>query len=1618
MSSQPFDDLPHLSAGEAAANLELMLTQASNETTRRRLQALLTAARAFEPDTDTLDYLAVRTTTVGDGPSASDTFRTFRSEFKKASARLGIPMTLDVDGHKKGGAEGRRCWFTGTSQRGRMVSKISANLTKGVADNLFVETDALTQDASDETSRAAEKELTVWVHLEHHPDITNIAEQIEQLLRPRLATHDQLGKLSISVRLSNCHLLAGQSNEQLDDRRLQATIIAPLMTHQWLADHQQPPWPIETDLVPLCAEPMGTRVKNGMVQLGSAPPVRVFKDGSRWPKRAGSNEAFVDELVDDLVDRIIAAHKHHQLRNMARSVALEDDTTVDHDAITIGLTEAGRSLQDKPTGQRDRTEAFHIVDHLEAWASDPEGKPYAVLLGDSGSGKTTAAQVLNNRLNAAYLLAQERGANTQGTARLSIYLDLRKADLDERQSPELERLINNVMEHTWEEEAARTISADVILDQVRDHGAVLIFDGLDEVLVRINEQRGKEFVQQLWRALTPAMVSDPNRNTGRLVMTCRTHYFPTIDNERSFFGGQDRTDGVPAMYEALHLLPFTEAQIRDYLAQHLGRKNAHQEGHAEVDAAMAMLADVHNLLELAERPYNLRLIAEQLGDLERLRDNGATVSLATLYDGFVRDWLSRDDTKHVLRPDDKRTLMEDLAGKLWRSSTRSMAHKDLSNWLMARLTEGTDLGRWFLVERPKFELTLEDLRTATFVVRPGADRFEFAHTSLLEFFLASYLVRALIDGRPDDWAIRMPSPETLLFVRDLLAELANDPDRAAEAEAAKAALRELGDTYRSEASELAFRYCAKAQGSDAITRPLAGFDLTGASLRHLELSGDFHQPLLNLSGSRLAGADLRDARLHRVRLDDADLSDARLDRAELIECSLSRTGLVRADLSAAILRDSRLANVSLAAATTQLTKVLRCQISDETFGVSHAFGDVLAALNVGGGPIGLDDAGVESASRVEPFMEGPADWTLAVSFSPNGSLLAVAKRNGAVLICDSVTGEVLRVLFGDERAAIGLAYSPDNIHVAVASYSGTTYILDTRSAAVVHTLKDPARRCAAIAYSPDGARIAIGNHDGTVGLWDSETGSIFSTFQGDSESIRAVAYSPDGSQIAIAGDHNAVRLCDAHTGSTSFTLTGNSRAVACLAFSPDGTRVATASDDGIARIWDASTGEPLHKLAGHIRGIPAIAFAADGAYVVTASRDCTSGVWDAVSGERLSTLSGHTDSVVGIACSPDGSRVASASRDGSARIWNIHSAESLVTLVGQKDWGLGGAYSPDGTQIASSGDDGVARLIDLKSWETLHKFVGHTDHVRGVAFSSDGSRLATGSYDHTARIWDAATGTTLHTLIGHDAAIEGVAFSSDGKRLATASHDLTSRIWDVNTGESLHTLTGHKSHVVDVAFSEDGTRLATASTDETARIWDANTGDCLHHLQGHSSRVYDVAFSPDGRQIVTASHDNTARIWDAGTGKSLHTLFGHDSWVFGVGYSPDGSMIATASGDRTARLWEAATGNALSTLAGHTDRLFNVTFSPDGRRIATTSEDCTLRTWDTNSAECITTRYHFDIGSTATFSNSGELIWADGDAWRHLGVLATRPGGQLVRMPAEVLGPLPGIGLGPFADSA
>ena len=63
------------------------------------------------------------------------------------------------------------------------------------------------------------------------------------------------------------------------------------------------------------------------------------------------------------------------------------------------------------------------------------------------------------------------------------------------------------------------------------------------------------------------------------------------------------------------LLPWNEQQVRSYLSHALPEMDS--------DALLAMLGAVHNLTELSQRPYTLRLLTEHIPAIERLRAQAA-----------------------------------------------------------------------------------------------------------------------------------------------------------------------------------------------------------------------------------------------------------------------------------------------------------------------------------------------------------------------------------------------------------------------------------------------------------------------------------------------------------------------------------------------------------------------------------------------------------------------------------------------------------------------------------------------------------------------------------------------------------------------------------------------------------------------------------------------------------------------------------------------------------------------------------------------------------------------------------------------------------------------------------
>jgi Pentapeptide repeats (8 copies) len=399
------------------------------------------------------------------------------------------------------------------------------------------------------------------------------------------------------------------------------------------------------------------------------------------------------------------------------------------------------------------------------------------------------------------------------------------------------------------------LTAAAVRRRVAQGGVVVVFDGLDEVLVRLDPPDQGLSTRQLFRVVDAQSIS-------RMLLTSRTQCFRTIREEVGYFLGRERAGLRGANYLSLLMLPFRTEQVREYLAANLAWDEE------QVDDLLATIAAVHDLTDLARRPVTLRMIADHVGLIERAKMNGTPVRAVSLYGEFVDGWLERDEGKHALRPRHKRFLMEHIAARLARDGRASWSADEVDDWLIELIDGRSDLKRRYRPWEP--ERWAADFRTATFLSRNG-DAFAFAHRSFGEYFLAQYLYRELTESAMDALAMPVPSPETLDFLGQSIAAL--PAERRATA---LATLARIGTRYIPQASELALAYALQAERQLHPRQPLDGVVLAGAQLSGLRFGGPGGGRPLSLARANLSGADLRDAVFVGVDLTGANLSGADL----------------------------------------------------------------------------------------------------------------------------------------------------------------------------------------------------------------------------------------------------------------------------------------------------------------------------------------------------------------------------------------------------------------------------------------------------------------------------------------------------------------------------------------------------------------------------------------------------------------------------------------------------------------------------------------------------------------------------------------------------------------------
>ena len=958
----------------------------------------------------------------GDDTTRQDAFRKFRTDLARSASEAGLDLRLVADRRKIRPA-GRFCWFEGTTTLDADLSALSGTAAlRGPIEamvpsvGLPVIPDRPLRVYVASAPRAGE-EAKVRSFVESLSDTLAIdAHRRFQLtssldvpigVEAGLWRAERCKDADIRVVLVSAKFFSreepGRAETLADPARIVATALGPLdeqadlggLRHHDILNRHTPLSTLtqESQRSTYCACVVDEirRLADRLEQRSWDPPL-----AATMPDTLAVDDEAMTRLTRTALGDAVTEQASRYVDSRAHVTAL-----------TASSLTRGADLP----GQRD---AVVAVDHLATWAMDSNGPSHCALLGDVGMGKTTTTKLLTKRL----LQLRETDPNVPLPLLFDLR-DLRPTDIA------AELTLTNILSGLLSSSPATSRRPHVndVIARIRRGGCLVIFDGLDEVLVHLSLADQQAFTRQLWRA-TEAQPAGP---ASKLLLSCRTHFFRTIRDETTHFTGQDRDGPRASEYLALLMLPFDEDQIRTYLQANLGVTPE------RVTEFIDMLAGIHNLMELAQRPLTLRLLADQLEFIEAAKLHGRTVRAIALYDDLVQRWLSRDTGKHSLLPEHKVLLMEHLAAQLWRERQSSWTPSHVEQWMLEFLAGRPTLMIHYGSQAPSPEQWKSDLRTATFIARRNDDTFGFAHRSLGEYFVARYLCRTLLDGGAPAaaaWALPVPSDETLDFLGQALDEL-----RAEDRDTCLATLRTLITNPNGASTLLAVAYVLHAARTSQPTCSLVSADLTGADLTGWRFGHEIAPTTVRLSmrGARFDRAVLRRARFDHVDLTDARFTSSDLTTAEFHDCILESAHCDEASLVGTILRSCRTADLTTRGASLYRPQALRCTggIDPDHWLVAPSALDAATA------------AGMPSLTS----LTGHTGMVSSVGFSPDGTRIVSGGTDGTVRVWDSATGDP------------------------------------------VHTLTGHTHSVSSVGFSPDGTRIVSGGgDDGTVRVWDATTG--------------------------------------------------------------------------------------------------------------------------------------------------------------------------------------------------------------------------------------------------------------------------------------------------------------------------------------------------------------------------------------------------------------------------------------------------------------------------------------------------------------------------------------------------
>lgn len=580
----------------------------------------------------------------------------------------------------------------------------------------------------------------------------------------------------------------------------------------------------------------------------------------------------------------------------------------------------------------------------------------------------------------------------------------------------------------------------------------------------------------------------------------------------------------------------------------------------------------------------------------------------------------------------------------------------------------------------------------------------------------------------------------------------------------------------------------------------------------------------------------------------------------------------------------------------------------------------------------------------DPAAEKPAlqEWkehttpVRALSFSPDGQLLASTAADRSIRLWDTATQAVL--FRAESPAAVtSLCFLKNGTELAIASADGMLRIFPV-------TKEQPPAAPAALrewklADQP-ALSLAAPDPAGTQVLWINQEPSLHLT------------ETADGKRVADLPLENPAQF--------PITTTERRQQAAQRLLDARKARL-TATTDAVKKETDNlhATHQNQEKTRADWQRKLDLATAAEEASR-SAPEDkprkeaATKATADAKAAERAFT-DARTNAELAVRLTAQAQQ-ARAAADGAAAAAETAVAELAATLDARKK-ALTPLTAPKSLTLINGGqvavvsfENGRLQWHSAATGEFLDTAEGATIGSGNLLLSAGPANLLVARADKKISCLQPRRVFTLERTIGKpdDASIlanriTALSFSSDARLLATGggvpSRSGEAKIWNTADGAPVLTIPDPHSDTINaLAFSPDDSLLATAGSDRWARVFNANDGHQAAAFEGHSGQVLSITWRSDGLALATGGADKTLRYWDLLDNKQIRSVTSFGKEVSAVSWLGTTDTVASASGDTNVRLNEEA-------LPGNKGFCFTLASDPSGKFLTAGGEDGILRIW-------------------------------------------------------------------------